>query len=127
MGMFSGLFKKKEKNNVEVINNNGVDNQVVANEVQGQVASVQVQVVQNNVQPVVSLSETPVAMNSQSSVLEQMQNKYVEEVAQEEAIVANEPDAMSIFNQNIELDGNNPMAIFGVESEENSQPSQNNQ
>ena len=135
MGIFYGMFGKKEKTNNEVANNNVVnngvvDNTVVTNEVVNNVMPQQTA----NVVPNPVVQEEPVnndvariVMNSQSSVLEQMQNRYVEESAQEAERVANEPDAMSIFNQNIELDSSNPMAIFGAVSEENNQDTESNQ
>lgn len=58
-----------------------------------------------------------------SNVLEQMQNRAVEEAAAEEqnAEVSN---PMDIFNQNISLDGDNPMSIFGADSQDSNNSNQ---
>ena len=91
MGIFNIFFKKKEKLS-ESINNN-----ILTEEADGV----------DDVSPIVI---------DQSNVLEQMQNNFAEEVAkEEEAATAVEKEPMSVFNQNISLDTDNPMSIFGVD------------
>jgi hypothetical protein len=91
MGIFKTFFKKKEKLS-ESINNN-----ILTEEADGV----------DDVSPIVI---------DQSNVLEQMQNNFAEEVAkEEEAATAVEKEPMSVFNQNISLDTDNPMSIFGVD------------
>jgi hypothetical protein len=91
MGIFNTFFKKKEKLS-ESINNN-----ILTEEADGV----------DDVSPIVI---------DQSNVLEQMQNNFAEEVAkEEEAATAVEKEPMSVFNQNISLDTDNPMSIFGVD------------
>lgn len=97
MGIFSGLFKKKDTN--VSVNNNGVVGEAI--------------------EPIeVPVEPAPIIVD-QSNVLEQMQNNFAIESAREDEEARLEEDPMSVFNQNITLDNNNPMAIFGVESEEN--------
>lgn len=91
MGLFSGLFKKKEIN--EVVNN--VD--VTEGEVGDAVA--------------------PIVVDP-NNVMEQMQNNFADEVAREEENAALESEPTAIFNQNIALDSNDPMSIFGVAGED---------
>ena len=91
MGIFNTFFKKKEKLS-ESINNN-----ILTEDADGV----------DDVSPIVI---------DQSNVLEQMQNNFAEEVAkEEEAATAVEKEPMSVFNQNISLDTDNPMSIFGVD------------
>lgn len=127
MGLFSNLFKGKKKDVV-------VDEGNVVQPIQ-QVQPVQpVQPVQS-VQPVQPMEAQPVSSNEvatpningfpamintdPSNVLEQMQNRAMEEAAAEAQASESEGDPMDVFNQNISLDSENPMSVFGVEGEDN--------
>lgn len=106
MGIFSGLFKKKEKQNVMT------ETQLVNGDVpQGTVGDAVGSMETSN-------EPAPIVVD-QSNVLEQMQNNFAIESAREAEEASIEDDPMSVFNQNITLDSSNPMAIFGADSEDN--------
>ena len=109
MGIFAGLFKKKNNEvKVTVVQENEVKNEETVN------TNV---VTEEVVVPV--LEDVPI-ITDPSNVLERMQNNFVIESEKEAAeAIAVENDPMSVFNQNINLDNENPMAIFGAESEDN--------
>ena len=127
MGLFSNLFKGKKK---DVVVNEGN----VVQQVQPVQPIQQVQPVQS-VQPVQPMEAQPVSSNDvatpningfpamintdPSNVLEQMQNRAMEEAAAEAQASESEGDPMDVFNQNISLDSENPMSVFGEEGQEN--------
>ena len=132
MGIFSNLFKNKKK---DVVVNEGNVVQQSMQPVQ-QVQSVPVQPEQL-VQPVQFSQPVPMSVSSQeattpsinsfpamintdpSNVLEQMQNIAMEEAKAEAQASESEGNPMDVFNQNISLDSENPMSVFGVEGEDN--------
>lgn len=113
MNIFSTLFKKKEKQNdcqQNVIDENYLMNSDVSqNNIEKNVSS---EKVSDEVSPIVV---------EQSNVLEQMQNNFIVETTKESEEKSIESNPMSVFSQNITLDSNNPMAIFGVDDEDNRQ------
>ena len=113
MGIFSGLFKKKEAQNV--VQQNAIDENQIAN------GGVPQGAVGETVEPMETSNEPAPIVIDQSNVLEQMQNNFAIESAKEAEESGIEEDPMSVFNQNITLDNNNPMAIFGADSEDNKQ------
>lgn len=113
MGVFSNLFKKKEKQND--IQQNVIDeNYLVSND--GSQSNVEETDILNGVS-----NESTMIVVEQSNVLEQMQNNFVIESARELEEKSIEDDPMSVFNQNITLDSSNPMSIFGTDTEDNKQ------
>ena len=129
MGLFSNLFKGKD-NNVVINEENKV--QVIQQPVQQSVQTVQqsqqqMQDVQisddvNPVNEVVTpnINSFPTMINTDpSNVLEQMQNRAIEEAEAEAQSSELAGDPMDVFNQNIVLDGDNPMSVFGGDNQNN--------
>ena len=130
MGLFSNLFKGKKKD--VVVNEGNVVQQVQP--VQPIQEEQPVQPVQS-VQPVQPMDAQPASSNDvatpningfpamintdPSNVLEQMQNRAMEEAAAEAQASESEGDPMDVFNQNISLDSENPMSVFGAEGQDN--------
>lgn len=136
MGLFSNLFKGKKKDVV-------VDEGNIVQQVQPVQPIQQEQPVQpvQSVQPVQpaqpaqpmeaqpassddvatpNINGFPAMINTDpSNVLEQMQNRAMEEAAAEAQASESEGDPMDVFNQNISLDSENPMSVFGAEGQDN--------
>lgn len=112
MGIFSNLFKKKAKDDIH--QNVTAVNQVVNNvQEQGMVGEA--------VAPL-EINDAPASIVvDQSNVLEKMQNNFAVESAKKAEETKVEDNPMNVFNQNVVLDNNNPMAIFGAESKENNE------
>ena len=136
MGLFSNLFKGKKKD--VVVNEGNVVQQVQPVQPIQQEQPVQpvqsVQPVQPaqpaqpmEAQPASSddvatpnINGFPAMINTDpSNVLEQMQNRAMEEAAAEAQASESEGDPMDVFNQNISLDSEKPMSVFGAEGQEN--------
>lgn len=136
MGLFSNLFKGKKKD--VVVNEGNVVQQVQPVQPIQQEQPVQpvqsVQPVQPaqpaqpmEAQPASSddvatpnINGFPAMINTDpSNVLEQMQNRAMEEAAAEAQASESEGDPMDVFNQNISLDSENPMSVFGAEGQDN--------
>ena len=136
MGLFSNLFKGKKKD--VVVNEGNIVQQVQPVQPIQQVQPVQpVQPVQSvqPVQPAQPMEAQPASSNDvatpningfpamintdPSNVLEQMQNRAMEEAAAEAQASESEGDPMDVFNQNISLDSENPMSVFGAEGQDN--------
>lgn len=133
MGLFSNLFKGKKKD-VVVSEGNVVQQVLPVQPIQQDQPVQPVQSVQP-VQPVQPMEAQPVSSNDvatpninsfpamintdPSNVLEQMQNRAMEEAAAEAQASESEGDPMDVFNQNISLDSENPMSVFGAEGQDN--------
>lgn len=113
MGIFSGLFKKKEAQN-DFQQNVTAENQITNGGVPQGTMGEAVEPMETSTEPV------PIVIE-QSNVLEQMQNNFAIESAREAEKASIEEDPMSVFNQNITLDSTNSMAIFGADNEDNKQ------
>ena len=61
--------------------------------------------------------EVPSIVIDQNNVLEKMQNDFLEEINEQGNNSLGE-DPSSIFNGNVSLNVDNPMAIFGVDNKE---------
>lgn len=133
MGLFSNLFKGNKKD--VVVNENNVVQQVQpvqpiqpAQPVQPvqpvqpiqSVQPMEAQPVSSNNVATPNINGFPAMINTDpSNVLEQMQNRAMEEAAAEAQASEAEGNPMDVFNQNISLDSENPMSVFGVEGQDN--------